>query len=205
MTSAIDFPVSFPYGATSPPYSPGHAHRGDDRAAPQGTPVVVDGTQIGLVGATGLATGPHLHLQEYKGNAANTRKPQNSFQGGKVIAASFSSDFGNYVTIQTSDGWCDAYCHLSRIDVKVGQVIGGDVEIGYDTANQIHQDLTGKNWDKSSWEANAKGKNFSDTYSFVQQSQTRKDYQSEITTWQKAYETGGGQFEELPFKTYKKK
>lgn len=53
---------------------------------------------------------------------------------------------------------------------------GIDMEIGYDTANQIHQDLTGGDWGRASWEVNAKGKNFAETYSLVQNSQARKDY-----------------------------
>lgn len=122
--TASDYQISFPYGATSTPYSPAHPHRGDDRPCPTGTPVVLAGTQIGLTGATGFVSGPHLHIQEWNGNVANTRKPQNSFKPGTVVQAATSSDFGNYVTIQCADGWNDSYCHLSRIDVKVGQVIG---------------------------------------------------------------------------------
>lgn len=53
---------------------------------------------------------------------------------------------------------------------------GIDMEIGYDTANQIHQDLTGGDWGRASWEVNSKGKNFAETYSLVQNSQARKDY-----------------------------
>lgn len=123
MKTLDQYPISFPYGATTPPYSPGHAHRGDDRAAPGVTPILVEGVQIGLVGTTGLSTGNHTHLQEWQGNMANTRKPQNWFKGGTVTAATQSSDFGNYVTI-TRDGWNDTYAHLSRIDVKIGDIIG---------------------------------------------------------------------------------
>jgi hypothetical protein len=145
--NVADYPINFAFGATSAPYSPARPHRGDDRAAPEGTPVIVGGTQIGLVGQTGLATGPHLHLQEYNGSPANVRKPQNSFKGGTVKATSSSSDFGNYVTIQTDDGWTDAYCHLSRIDVSVGQIIGEDM-IGPQSTTTLrigHSEIGG--WD----------------------------------------------------------
>jgi hypothetical protein len=125
--TASDYLISFPYGATSAPYSAAHPHRGDDRPCPPGTPVVVEGVQIGLTGATGLAIGPHLHIQEWDTSYADTRKPQNAFLGGVVINAGVLSEFGDFVTIQTADGWHDTYCHLSEINVNVGQVIGEDM------------------------------------------------------------------------------
>ncbi len=124
----IDFPVSYPYGATNSPYSPARPHRGNDHAAPGGTPIIIEGTLIGLVGTTGLSTGNHTHIQEWQGTFSNTRKPQNSFKGGIVTATGFASDFGNYVTIENDDGWSDTYAHLSRIDVKTGDKLGGQVE-----------------------------------------------------------------------------
>lgn len=131
--TAQDFGVTFDYGRTSPPYSANSPHRGQDRDCPYGTSLVAGGTQIGLTGNTGYVlpkpspnnpyAGSHLHVQEWHTYPSNTRKPQNSFKGGVVVHTSFSSDFGNYVTIQ-KDGWNTSYCHLSRIDVKVGQIIG---------------------------------------------------------------------------------
>lgn len=122
--TAQDYGINFPYGATDYPYSPTHPHRGDDRPCPTGTPVVINGTTIGLTGATGYVFGAHLHIQEWSGTPANTRKPQNSFKPGRVTAATSSSDFGNYITITGSDGWNTSYCHLSQINVSVGQEIG---------------------------------------------------------------------------------
>jgi hypothetical protein len=140
--SAKDFPVTFPWGATSPPYgTPAMPrHRGNDRATPTGTPVVINGTQIGLTGATGLVTGPHLHIQEWVGEYKNDRNPQNEFKSGTVTQTGFLSQFGNYVTVQQPDGSNDTYCHLSRIDVKVGDKVGdmpneGDVHNAYLQAN----------------------------------------------------------------------
>lgn len=178
--SAQDYPVTFPYGATSDPYSPTRPHRGDDRPTPMNTPVLLDGQQVALTGNTGMTSGPHIHIQEWTGSVANTRKPQNSFKGGKVMTVSndVNQQWGKHITIKNADGWMTTYAHLNQINVQAGQVIGGDVEIGHDTANIIHQDLTGKNWDKSSWEANAKGKNFAQTYEMVRNSQARKDYQA---------------------------
>ncbi len=137
MRDASQFNISFPYGATSAPYSVAHKHRGDDRACPTGTPVVIEGTTIGLTGATGKVTGPHLHTQEWQASTANVRQPQNAFKGGTVTAATESSDFGKYVTISTADGWSDSYAHLSQINVKVGQVIGGE---------DMYEGKTAKQW-----------------------------------------------------------
>lgn len=129
--SASDYPVNFPYGATSYPYGTAAYpyHRGNDRACPTGTPVIIGSTTIGLTGATGKVTGPHLHIQEWSGSPTNDRKPQNEFKPGKVTQTDYTggTSFGKYVTIQTADGWNDSYCHLSTISVKVGDVIGGSV------------------------------------------------------------------------------
>jgi hypothetical protein len=140
MTTAKDYAVYFPYGATSAPYSKAHPHRGEDRCNKLGVPVAIGSTTIGLVGATGevydsqgnkgTPAAAHLHIQEWSGSYANTRKPQNSFKGGKVINVDLNGtqgdgSFGKFISIQTSDGWVDSYCHLSKVNVKVGQVISG--------------------------------------------------------------------------------
>jgi len=127
--SASDYSINFPYGATSAPYSSAHPHRGDDRPCPIGTPVVIGGVTIGLTGATGMVSGPHLHIQEWESDYANTRKPQNAFAPGTVTnidpaGTQGDGSFGKFVTIQTTDGWNDSYCHLSQINVIKGQVIG---------------------------------------------------------------------------------
>lgn len=131
--SAADYPISFPYGATSPPYSATKPHRGNDRACPSGTALVVGGATIGATGNTGASTGPHLHIQEWNTGYSNTRKPQNEFQGGTVInidptGTQGDGSFGKFITIQTADGWKDTYAHLSRIDVKIGDIIGGNMQ-----------------------------------------------------------------------------
>lgn len=126
--SAQDYAINFPYGATSAPYSPAHPHRGNDRACPTGTPIVINGTTIGLTGATGKVTGAHLHIQEWSGNYANTRRPQNEFKPGVVIGVYPNSagdgTFGKFIDIRNDDGWVDSYCHLSAINVQVGQRVG---------------------------------------------------------------------------------
>ena len=135
--TASDYPINFPYGSTEAPYSVAHHHRGDDRPCPMGTPVVVGGVNIGFTGATGMVTGPHLHIQEWQNDYANTRKPQNAFAPGTVTnidpaGTQGDGSFGKFITIQTADGWNDTYCHLSQINVSVGQVIGGEIMLSPD-------------------------------------------------------------------------
>lgn len=127
--TAQDYSINFPYGATDPPYGTPSLpyHRGEDRPCPRGTPVVINGVTIGLTGDTPgppYCLGPHLHIQEWQGNVVTTRKPCNSFIPGAVVATGNASQWGNYVTIRNADGWNTTYCHLSRIDVRGGQIIG---------------------------------------------------------------------------------
>jgi len=127
--SAQGYGINFPYGATSAPYSVSRPHRGDDRPCPTGTPLAINGQVIGLTGATGFVTGPHLHIQEWNGSYANTRKPQNAFKPGTVVnvdkdATQGDRSFGKFISIQNADGWVDSYCHLSVINCNVGDKIG---------------------------------------------------------------------------------
>jgi hypothetical protein len=104
----------------------GKYHRGNDRPTPTGTPVVISGVTIGLTGATGLASGPHLHTQACTAgsNYANDIDPAPfEFKNGTVVNAGWHSQFGNRIVIRTN-GVDLTYAHLSKINVKVGQVIG---------------------------------------------------------------------------------
>lgn len=188
MKDLSQYGISFPYGATSAPYSPSRPHRGDDRAAPLGTPVIVAGTQIGLVGSTGASTGNHCHTQEWNGSVGNVRKPQNTFKGGVVKAATQSSDFGNYVTIQTSDGWNDTYAHLSKITCSVGQVIGGDMPATKEEL-QVEYALAFPNQPiNQSWVTANTGKNWSDVLNSLRDDPSRQAYITKLVNQSAAYE-----------------
>lgn len=141
--TASDYPINFPYGATVAPYSPTHPHRGDDHPCPAGTPLVINGITLGLTGATGFVSGPHLHIQEWQNDYANTRKPQNAFKPGTVVNIDPSGtqgdgSFGKFITIQTADGWNDSYCHLSQINVTVGQKIGDSMANTLATLDEVN-------------------------------------------------------------------
>lgn len=125
--TAKDYPVTFPYGATTAPYSLEHPHKGNDRKMPSGTPVVVGDTIISLSGNTGLSSAPHLHTQAGKDQATQTTVNPDpyEFQPGVVINLGTGPQWGNFVTIRTESGMCITYAHLSKISVDLGQVIKG--------------------------------------------------------------------------------
>lgn len=158
--SARDYAVSFPYGATSAPYSASSPHRGNDRACPSGTPVIVGDTTIGWTGMTGWATGPHLHTQAGTDlYCQNTFNPGGlEFQPGAVAAKGWATQWGNYVIVKTSGGYI-CYAHLQQTNVNVGQVINGSITGGttVETIKSMYWRLLGREADQSGI----------DTYSFA--------------------------------------
>jgi hypothetical protein len=124
----FDYPVSFPFGATSAPYSPSHPHSGEDRAAPSGTPIVVSGTQLGVVGATGKVTGPHTHIQKAT-STTNFISPTGGGGNvtGTVSEVGYNTEIGNFVRIKGDDGFRWSYFHMrDKPLVKVGDKIVAD-------------------------------------------------------------------------------
>ena len=129
--SAQNYDVTFGYGAKDGKYygtngSIGLYHKGNDRSTPVGTPIDIGGTTIGLTGKSGAVSSAHLHTQAGTDLACqNTFDPTPiEFKPGTVVATGFGNQWGNYITLQVGDKYI-TYAHLSRIDVKVGQKIGG--------------------------------------------------------------------------------
>jgi len=151
MKPCNDYPISFAYKAQDGKYygtngSVGLYHRGEDRACPTGSPIIVQGVTIGLVGATGLASGPHLHFQCMNGTTDKDPAPYR-WAGGTVTTAGWHTQFGNQVRITHADGMVMIYAHLSKINVTVGQKIGGSMAetINDDVARQIGWHYLGRN------------------------------------------------------------
>lgn len=157
--SARDYAVSFPYGATSAPYSYSSPHRGNDRACPSGTPVIIGNTTIGWTGMTGWATGPHLHTQAGTDlYCQNTFNPSGlEFQPGTVAAKGWATQWGNYVIVKTAGGYI-CYAHLQQTNVSVGQVINGSVTGGttVETIKSMYWRLLGREADQAGIDTYAK-------------------------------------------------
>lgn len=126
MSQAADYPITFPYGATSPPYgTPEYPHhKGCDRAMPVGTPVIVNGVQIGLSGNTGTMTsGPHCHTGRFiNGQDTNPGNGGFVFNSAVVTQIGEDADDGKFVRIQ-ADGASWVYLHLSEQTCTVGQTL----------------------------------------------------------------------------------
>lgn len=143
---ASDYPVTFPFGATTPPYNATAPHRGDDHAMPVGTQVLVNGTCIGLSGGlkgapgSGNSDGPHLHVGHFisgaavnpEGNGFNLRAPVSVYDIGS------DSTNGNYVRLVDGDGTIWVYLHLSEIRAVKGQKIGDDMTVDDALARRLY-------------------------------------------------------------------
>lgn len=147
--TAADYPVTYPYGATGPPYSSSHPHKGNDRKMPTGTPVVIENQTIALSGNTGATSGPHLHTQAGTDlGCQNTLNPSSlEFKGGTVVALRNENvnQWGKYVTLQVGDKFI-TYAHLDSISVQVGQKVGGQTM--YPTEPELQAVTAQTGWQK---------------------------------------------------------
>lgn len=102
-------------------------HNGIDYGCPEGTPIVVNGITIGISGATGYVTGPHLHVGKWNGGTVmNPGSGGFSFKSAVVTEINEDPTNGKYVRVQ-GDGHSWVYLHMSdNKKVKVGQTLEGD-------------------------------------------------------------------------------
>ena len=170
MKPCNDYPVTFAYKAQDGKYygpsgSVGPYHRGEDRACPAGSPIIVQGTTIGLVGATGLASGPHLHFQCMRGSSDVSPVPYR-WASGRVTTAGWHSQFGNQIRITHADGTVMIYAHLSKINVSVGQILsptGGnmagipDADNYFGRYNKLMLQVRGRNMTRDEFRKNIVG------------------------------------------------
>jgi len=143
--TAQDYKITFPYNATTAPYSVVRPHKGNDRKMPVGVPIVINSVVVAYSGQTGSYNGvpnqPHLHTQAGTDQACqNTVDPTPyEFKPGTVVALRTTNEnqWGKYITIKTLSGMYITYAHLSQINVTVGQVIGGDMHPTHQQVSDI--------------------------------------------------------------------
>jgi murein DD-endopeptidase MepM/ murein hydrolase activator NlpD len=132
------YPVTTPYGwvegypLNTDPAHPGQGfHKGIDYGCPTGTPVIVNNHIIGISGATGEVTGPHLHVGKWVGGTVEDPGVGNGFILDTPTVYDTGSDNvnGNYVRLLDKQSVLWVYLHLSVNNIVTkGQVLEGIVE-----------------------------------------------------------------------------
>lgn len=130
------YPITLGYKATYMPYyGPGGSlypgHHGIDYGTPTGVSVTIKGKTIAKTGATGLVSGPHVHIDKSttgSRNYADYRNPSDWDQiEGIVTFAGNAGTAGNMIIIKSKSGYFYRFLHLSKILVKVGDKIGANM------------------------------------------------------------------------------
>lgn len=133
-----DYPMGFGYGATDgywygPNGKLGPYHRGDDWFAPVGTPVVVNGVEIGRSGKSGSVDGPHTHVGKWQNGKDYNPNLQGATLGSDAVVTEIdrvdNSANGKFVRVR-SQGFDWLYLHMDSIkdNLRVGDKLqGGDM------------------------------------------------------------------------------
>lgn len=141
--TAKNYPITQPFGQ-DPTYPLNNGfHRGIDYGCPTGTPVEINNTVIGLSGASGAVTGPHLHVGKFVNGAPVD--PTGGFELSDAVVSEVGSDSinGNFVKLKTADAlW--VYLHLSKVLVSKGQVIKGEDMGQIEALTKQRDDVTNK-------------------------------------------------------------
>jgi hypothetical protein len=134
------YPVTTPYGQVAGyPLNNGF-HNGIDYGYPMGTPVIVNGVEIGTSNNTGTTTGPHLHVGKFVNGVVQDPGVGNGFSFDSAIVYDTGEDSVNGIFVRiTGDGALWNYLHLERVSVTKGQVLKG--ESMQPTAAQIDQTI----------------------------------------------------------------
>jgi hypothetical protein len=121
-----DYKMTFGYKRTDAPYGTAKFpyHRGDDWFMPEGTPIVVNGVQIGISGQTGFVTGPHCHIGRFVGGSDTNPNSQGwQLDNPHVTDIGYDDVNGNYVGLLDAQGVRWVYLHMKE---KSGSVKVGD-------------------------------------------------------------------------------
>lgn len=210
MKTAQDYPITFPFGATTKPYSPSNPHSGNDRAMLVGVPVVIQGVTIGLSGRSGKVTGAHLHTQRGKTKLCKPATSPTSleFKGGLVVATRNvdEGEWGKYVMLAV-DGEYIVYCHLSEVYAKIGQVIESNSmaiitnsDSWYSRCNDTHTRIRGRVLDRNTFKSYV-GKDF---LKFVEDCSDNPEADAQYK-YSVIGRQASTQFEEVTEKLYRKK